>query len=215
MGDTGLFITFEGIEGCGKTTQMELLREYLEAKGRRVVKVREPGGTPLGEKVRSILLNIEDKVDPWAELFLFEACRAQIVKDVIRPALNDGDTVICDRFTDSTVAYQGYGRGLDLESVARINGLAAGGIVPDMTFLIDCEPETGLDRAWKRINLLVETSTQGEARFEKETLEFHRKVRLGYLREAKKNPGRIKVVDGNAEIPLIHRKICGIMDGIL
>ncbi|MBI5827347.1 MAG: dTMP kinase [Deltaproteobacteria bacterium] len=205
-----LFITFEGIEGSGKSTQMELLKRHMEGRGMEVLALREPGGTRLGERVRSILLNSsEEPVDPWAELFLYEACRAQLVSLVIRPSLEAGTTVICDRFTDSTLAYQGYGRGLDLEAVDRANVLAAGGLKPDITVLIDCEAEEGLRRAWSRIG-----SKEGgarEDRFEREDVSFHRRVRDGYLRIAGAEPDRVKVVDGGGEISTIHREICYII----
>ena len=206
----GLFITFEGVEGCGKSTQVSLLKEHLESMGRNVVALREPGGTMLGERVRSILVNqAEEPIDPWAELFMYEACRAQLVANVIRPALSEeGTIVICDRFIDSTVAYQGFGRGLDKEDVSRMNLLATGGLVPDITILIDVEAEAGLERAFARIS-----ASRGarEDRFEKEGSDFHKKVRQGYLALASINP-RFAVVDGRNEIPSIHKEICGIIN---
>ncbi len=208
----GFFITFEGIEGSGKSTQMEMLKRYLEGRGESVLAVREPGGTLLGEKVRGILLNSSDEpVDPMAELFLYEACRAQIVSNVIRPALKSGKTVICDRFTDSTLAYQGYARGLDIGAIREMNDRATGGLVPDLTVLIDLSPEAGLKRAWARIN-----GKKGalEDRFEKEGVLFHKKVREGYLKIAESDPGRVRVVDGAREIPVIHGDICGIINKI-
>ncbi len=187
---------------------MELLRGWFEERGEKALAVREPGGTKLGEKVRAILLNSDEEgIDPWAELFLYEACRAQLVSNVIRPALLKGTTVICDRFTDSTIAYQGYGRGLDTGAILSANALATGGLTPGVTLLIDCDPEVGLRRAWKRI----EAGSVGEDRFEKEDIAFHRRVRAGYLNMAEKEPGRIKVLDGSREIPLIHREICDII----
>lgn len=207
----GLFITLEGIEGSGKSTQMELLKRHLEGMGMEVLALREPGGTALGERVRSILLNSsEEPVDPWAELFLYEACRAQLVRRVIRPSLEAGTTVICDRFTDSTLAYQGYGRGLDIEAVSRANLVCAGGLRPDITVLIDCDAEEGLRRAWSRIG-----SKEGgarEDRFEREDVSFHRRVRDGYLMIAGAEPDRVKVVDGKGEISTIHRQICYIIE---
>lgn len=206
----GFFITFEGIEGCGKTTQVELLKGYLEKKGKEVLKLREPGGTALGEKVRAILLNSEaEPIDPWAELFLYEACRAQIVSNVIRNALGEGKIVICDRFTDSTIAYQGYGRGLDVGSIASLNEMATGGLKPGLTILVDCDPEVGLKRAWSRIEV---TSGAKEDRFEKEDIIFHKKVREGFLKIAAQEPQRVRVVRGEAEIPSIHKEICDIIE---
>ncbi|MDP2689878.1 MAG: dTMP kinase [Deltaproteobacteria bacterium] len=204
----GLFITFEGIEGCGKSTQMGLLKARLDKKGEKAVAVREPGGTGAGERVRSILLNSGGEgLDPWAELFLYEACRAQLVKEVIRPALEAGVTVICDRFIDSTLAYQGYGRGLDLEAVRTLNRLATGGLVPDVTILLDYGVEEGLKRAFGRME-----SAKGERedRFEKEAVAFHRRVREGYL-ELSRIEARIKRVDASAEISSIHKEICDII----
>lgn len=204
------FITFEGIEGCGKSTQLELLKSYLERKGKRVLSVREPGGTLLGERVRSILLNSTDEgVDPWAELFLYEACRAQIVAKVIRPALSEGKIVLCDRFFDSTMAYQGFGRGLDRTRIEGLNMLATGGLVPDITFLVDCDPEVGLHRAWARINAARGAK---EDRFEKEELAFHRRVREGFL-EIARTEKRVRLIDGSREISTVHRDICDIIEG--
>lgn len=207
----GFFITFEGIEGCGKSTQLELLKAHLEKKGRAVLSVREPGGTLLGERVRSVLLNgTEEGVDPWAELFLYEACRAQLVAKVIRPALATDKIVLCDRFFDSTLAYQGFGRGLNAEKIEGLNALATGGLVPDLTFLVDCAEEVGLKRAWARINA---STGAREDRFEKEELAFHRRVRGGFLAIARAAP-RVKVVDGSREISTVHREICDIIEGV-
>lgn len=207
----GFFITFEGIEGCGKSTQLELLKAHLEKKGRAVLSVREPGGTLLGERVRSVLLNgTEEGIDPWAELFLYEACRAQLVARVIRPALAEGKVVLCDRFFDSTLAYQGFGRGLDAGKIEGLNALATGGLVPDLTFLVDCEEDVGLKRAWARINA---SAGAREDRFEKEELAFHRRVREGFLAIAGAAP-RVKVIDGSREISTVHREICDIIEGV-
>ncbi|HXI09638.1 MAG TPA: dTMP kinase, partial [Thermodesulfobacteriota bacterium] len=171
----GFFITFEGIEGSGKSTQMEMLRRYLVDRGADVLTLREPGGTLLGEKVRELILKEWDEpVDPIAELFLYEACRAQVVANVIRPALKSGRTVVCDRFTDSTLAYQGYARGLDIDAIRYMNDRATGGLVPDLTVLIDLAPEAGLARVGGRGGC--------EDRLEKESVLFHKKVRDGYLK---------------------------------
>lgn len=206
----GLFITLEGIEGCGKTTQFNLLKAHFDDIGAGAVTVREPGGTSIGEKTRAVLLDsASGELDPRTELFLYEACRAQLVKEVLRPALEAGHTVLCDRFTDSTIAYQGWGRGLPVDAVKRLNALATGGITPDLTILLDCEPAAGLARAWSRIN---STGGAREDRFEREDLEFHTRVRTGYLALASEEPGRIKVVDASDEIPTIHAIICDIID---
>ncbi|MFQ5328879.1 MAG: dTMP kinase [Thermodesulfobacteriota bacterium] len=208
MGE-GVLITFEGIEGCGKSTQAGRLKAFLEGEGREVVTTREPGGTGLGERVRDILLQSGDMdISPLSELLLYAACRAQIIEEVIRPALADGSVVICDRFTDSTVAYQGYGRGIALETVLAINGQAVGDIAPALTLLLDCEPEVGLDRAWSRIK---EVSGAQEDRFEREDLDFHRSVRDGYLEIARREPGRMKVIDGSRSVEEIHKEIVGIV----
>jgi len=209
----GLFITIEGIEGSGKSTQMGLLKGYLEGKGMGVVAIREPGGTPLGERIRSMLLNAEGEgMTPLAELFLYEASRAQLISDVIAPALEAGVAVICDRYTDSTLAYQGYGRGLDKGEIELVNTAATGGLAPALPLLIDLEVEVGLKRAWSRIS--AKTGLK-EDRFEKEEVAFHRRVRQGYLEIAGKEPGRVRVVDGRGEIMSIHADICDIIDKTL
>ncbi|MBI5970471.1 MAG: dTMP kinase [Deltaproteobacteria bacterium] len=202
------FITFEGVEGCGKSTQVELLKGYLEKKGFKVLLVREPGGTRLGEKVRAILLNSEgDGMAPLTELFLYEACRAELVEKVIAPALKRGVFVICDRFVDSTVAYQGFGRGLKTD-IPLLNKLASNGLTPDVTFLLDLDPEIGLKRARKRIS----KTALKEDRFEKESLDFHKRVRKGFLKIAADTPKRVRVISGDGGIPLIHNAICDIIN---
>jgi dTMP kinase len=183
-----------------------------------VLAVREPGGTELGERVRSILLNIEKEktegeaegLDPWAELFLYEACRVQLVSKRIKPALEEGKVVICDRFTDSTLSYQGYGRGLDIDAVRSVNTLGSMGVVPDITFVLDCAPEVGLKRAGSRIES-IKTGPR-EDRFENEDIEFHTRVREGYLKLAGGEPDRIKVIDAEREIAVIHKEICDIIE---
>jgi dTMP kinase len=194
----GFFITFEGIEGCGKTTQMRLLKERLLAAGERVTSTREPGGCPIADKMRAILLDAENSaITPLAELLLYAAARAQHVREVIVPALERGETVLCDRFTDATVAYQGDGRGLDLATIDQLNRLATGGVQPKLTVLIDCPVQVGLSRALARIE-----STHGarEERFELESVRFHERVRAGYLRLAHDFPERFAVVDGSGDV---------------
>lgn len=206
-----LFITFEGVEGSGKTTQMEMLKEHLEWKGFQVVSTREPGGTELGEKIRGMLLNIEGQtITPWSELLLYAVCRAQLVNEVIKPALLDKKIVLCDRFADSTIVYQGYARGLNLEAVASLNKWVTDGISPAVTFIIDCPPEIGLKRALARIN--TRPGGSKEDRFERENIEFHEKIRDGYASLARQEANRIKIINGDREIPVIHKEICGIMD---
>ncbi len=208
----GIFITIEGVEGSGKTTLAGMLRGYFVEDGREVVGVREPGGTELGERVRSILLSHTGRIDPWAELLLYEACRAQVVEEVIRPSLERGMVVICDRFTDSTLAYQGYGRGLDLEAVESINRWVSKGIMPDITFLLDCPPEVGLERALGRIN---STAGPREDRFEREDMDFHRRVREGYLKIARMEPERVRIIDATGDVESIYRKVRDVLQRYL
>ncbi|OGQ06873.1 MAG: dTMP kinase [Deltaproteobacteria bacterium RBG_19FT_COMBO_46_12] len=187
------FITFEGVEGSGKTTQIQRLKKYLTQKGIPCKVTREPGGCPIGEKVRKILLNPDHReMVSMSELLLYEAARAQHVKEVIEPFLKKGGVVLCDRFSDATLAYQGYGRKIDLKWIERLNHLSSGGIKPDVTFLLDCPSEVGLKRALQRNRTLKQ---ENEGRFEKEKIQFHRRVRKGYLAIAKKEPRRVKVID--------------------
>jgi dTMP kinase len=190
----GFFITFEGCEGCGKSTQTRLLYNKLQNDKIATVLTQEPGGTPLGNKVRS-LLKVKRNIDisPLAELFLFNSCRSQLVADVINPALDSGKVVICDRFADSTLVYQGYGRGLDLKLITSVNAIATGGLEPDLTVLLDTDPELGLQR--KR--------NSADDRFEAENIAFHRKIRDGYLNLAQKKPGRWLVVESGQTIAQI------------
>ena len=188
-----LFITFEGVEGSGKTTQIERLKQYLVDQGISCMITREPGGTPIGERVRKILLNPEHHgMDPLTELLLYEAARVQHIREVLKPQLRKKTVILCDRFDDASVAYQGYGRKLDLSLVERSNRLATQGIRPNVTFLLDCPSHLGLGRALRRNRRLRQ---EKEGRFEKEKLQFHRRVRKGYLSIAKKEPHRVKVID--------------------
>lgn len=213
----GFFITFEGVEGCGKTTQMEMLRDHLEWKEKAVIAVREPGGTMLGEKIRTLLLNSEqweegEELSHLSELFMYEACRAQLIVNVIKPALDADKIVLCDRYTDSTISYQCFGRGLEKKAVDWVNEWVSGGLVPDLTILIDYPADKGLERARARIESRAHGNiAHKEDRFEKEDVEFHRRVRDGYLKLAEAEPGRIKVVDGDSDIAAIHKRICEIV----
>jgi len=211
-----MFITFEGIEGSGKSTQMEMLASYLEQQGRRVMAVREPGGTTLGERVRALLLSREEEViEATSELLLYEACRAELTAKVIAPALKRGFIVLCDRFTDSTLAYQGFARGLSKEVIRSLNMVATQGVVPGMTILVDCPVEVGLGRALKRTAERESCGRAAEDRFEQEAATFHDRVRAGFLELAAADPERIKVVDGTREIPVIHSEICDIIMHLL
>lgn len=197
----GLFITFEGADGCGKTTQINLLKKYLEENGHNVLLTREPGGKGLGEKVREILLNYDGPVSDRCESFLFLADRAQNVDVIVKPALAEGKIVLCDRHTDSTVAYQGYGRGLDLEKIHMLNNLATGGKKPDITFVFDVDIETSMKRVGNE-----------KDRMESAGREFFNKVRNGYLEIAKFEPERVKVVDSTRSIEEVHKDVVEIVE---
>jgi dTMP kinase len=196
----GLFITFEGGEGSGKSTQIRLLAERLNNRGIAVVTTREPGGCPISDRIRSILLDAGSReMTSTAELLLYAAARAQHVAQLLRPSLESGKVVLCDRYCDATVAYQGHGRGLDLSLIRTLNDIATGGLYPDLTLLIDCPAEVGLGRALGRIRKTAPTE-QREERFEMEDLAFHNAVRAGYAALAAADPGRMVVVDGTASI---------------
>jgi len=198
----GHFITLEGIEGSGKTTQAARLKDLLVRKGLDVVVTREPGGSPIAEKIREILLDPRNrKMVALTELFLYEASRTQHVAEVIRPALEAGKTVICDRFFDASTAYQGNARGLDMETVERLNLLATGGIVPDLTIVLDLPAEAGLRRL-----------KRSRDRIESEAIEFHERVRQGYLKLARLYPDRIKVVDASGGIDDISLAVAGTLE---
>ncbi|HEU6437298.1 MAG TPA: dTMP kinase [Nitratidesulfovibrio sp.] len=189
-----MFITFEGMEGSGKSTALNRVQQALLDEGHGVLLTREPGGSRLGRTLRSILLDLSnDDIVPEAELFLYLADRAQHVGQVIRPALAEGVVVLSDRYADSTVVYQGYGRGLDPERLRELNDMAVGGLWPDLTLVFDLPPEEGLRRAMTR-NLREGTSVS-EGRFEAEHLAFHARVREGYLTWAALHPARFRVVD--------------------
>lgn len=203
MTNKGYFITFEGIDGCGKTTQMNLLTEYLEKQGYEVVLTREPGGKGLGEKIREILLNYDGDVSSNAEAFLFLADRAQNIENIVVPAVESGKIVLCDRHTDSTIAYQGYGRGVDIERLTLLNEIATGGKKPDLTIVFDIDIETSMARVGKE-----------KDRMESAGLEFFNKVRNGYLDIAKQEPERVKVVNSSRDIDSIHRDVVSLFAGL-
>jgi dTMP kinase len=190
----GYFITFEGVEGCGKTTQIRMLSEFLSARGIATRLTREPGGCPIADKIRAILLDAENHaLAPLSELMLYAAARAQHVSEVITPALGAGEIVLCDRFCDATTAYQSFGRGIDRSVIDTLNSHACQGVSPDLTVLFDCDPAVGLDRARQRIEA---SSGPREERFELEALAFHQRVRAGYLQLATEQPDRFLIING-------------------
>jgi len=199
-----LFITFEGPEGSGKTTQIELLRDYLEEKGHPVLATREPGGTSIGDQVRAVLLAPRNtEMLPASEALLFSAARAQIVNQVIRPHLARGHIVLCDRYADSTLAYQGYGHGLDLEILHSITDLVTEGLKPDLTVYLDIDIEEGLRR-----KLLAYKAGNSEwNRLDQQETAFHRRVREGYLQMAAGEPDRWLVIDATQSLEAIHASI--------
>lgn len=201
-----MFITLEGIEGSGKTSQVHEIIAYLKEAGRDCIATREPGGTGIGKKIRSILLDPESAgLVPMAELLLYNADRVQHISQVIKPHLEKGGIVLCDRFFDATLVYQGYARGLDLDMIKRLHTLACGGITPDLTLLLDLDPEIGLKRAWSQI--AIGDRTRDETRFEKEKLEFHVKVRNGYLELARLEPDRFVIIDAARDQHHVYRQI--------
>jgi dTMP kinase len=210
----GYLITFEGVEGSGKTTQIRRLEKRLTGRGWQCMMTREPGGSSVGDQIRGILLSSESlELTPLGELFLYEATRIQHVVQVIGPALKRDVIVLCDRFCDATVAYQGYARKLDLKLVADLNRLASQGIIPDLSLLLDCPAEVGLKRASRRIN--TRKGGPREDRFEMESLAFHQTVREAYLNIARENPDRVRVIDASGEKTETHRAVCDIVEGWL
>jgi len=200
----GHFLTFEGMDGCGKTTQLRMLAQRLREQGREVVETVEPGGTEIGRQIRRILLDPENSaIEARTELLLYFASRAQNVDEVIRPALDAGSVVVCDRFTDSTLVYQGCGRGLDAATVLELDRIACQGLRPETTVLIDIDLETSLSRARKR----NERSGQAESRIDDESAAFHESVRKGYLALAAAEPSRFVVIDGRASISEVAERI--------
>jgi dTMP kinase len=201
----GRFITFEGMDGCGKTTQLRLLAVALRERGVEVVETVEPGGTEIGRQIRRILLDpANSEIHARTELLLYFASRAQNVEQVIRPALAAGHTVLCDRFTDSTLVYQGCGRGLDSQIVVELDRIACQGLRPDTTFLIDIDPATSLARAKHRNR---HSGGPAESRIDEESAAFHERVRQGYLELAASEPARFVVIDGRATIGKVAKNI--------
>ena len=193
-----MFITFEGIEGCGKSTQAKLLYEWFTGNGHRAILTREPGGTTTAEEIRKFILGHHDEYfPPFSELCLYIAARGFHVENLIRPNLEKGIHVICDRFADPTLAYQGYGRGLNLELILQMNKEATGGLEPDITFLLDVPVEVGLSRI----------KSKQKDRMEGEPLEFHRRVREGFLKIAEQKPERVVVLDGTKDKEMIFSEV--------
>ena len=207
MSATGFFITLEGPEGAGKSTQLKLLADHLTGAGHSVVVTREPGGTPLAESIRDVVKHFSgpEPMHPETELLLFAAARVQHVRQVIKPALDAGKIVLCDRFADSTEAYQGAGRELDADFLRKLNHFATFWRMPDLTILIDLAPEIGMARA--RARALQLGLVQENDRMEAEKMDFHRKVREGFLAIARREPERVKVFDGARPAELLHREI--------
>lgn len=220
-----MFITFEGPEGAGKSTQIAYLAESLREMGREVVTTREPGGVPAAEEIRDLVLH--GNLCPETEALLFLAARAEHARVVLRPALERGAVILCDRFNDSTLAYQGYGLGLDLETLRSLCGFASTGLVPDLTLLLDLPPEVGLRRRMpsgtrtaEQLHLEIDLGDAGEQtppqainKMENRALEFHRRVREGFLREAERDPRRISIVNASRSIRQVQRDILKLVLG--
>lgn len=204
MAASGIFLSFEGIDGCGKTTQLEGMARRLRAAGCEPVIAQEPGGTRLGNRIRALLLDAANaELQPIPELLLYFASRAQNIAEVIRPALEAGRVVLCDRFTDATAAYQGYGRGLGLQTVRQIEEIACPGVKPDLTFWLDIDPETGVARARRRNN----ARNGEESRMEQEGFEFYAKVRQGYMEIHQAEPRRVRRIDAAGSVEDVARRI--------
>lgn len=209
-----MFITLEGIEGSGKTTQISHIVDFFKAKGKTAVPTREPGGTAIGRRIRSILLDPESTdLAPEAELLLYTADRVQHIKTVIQPHLDAGDIIVCDRYFDATLSYQGYARRLDIEMIQELHRIACHGLMPDLTLLLDLEPKTGLSRAWSQIDR--GSRTNDETRFEKEKLEFHERVRSGYLELMAKDPHRFVLIDAEQDAKHVRLQIINALEKII
>ena len=202
-----MFINFEGGDGSGKSTQSSILTNRIKQEGFKVILIQEPGSTQLGNYLRTWLK--QEDTTPLAELFLFEAARAELIHKIISPALKNSTIIICDRFSDSTLAYQGFGRGIPLLDIIQLNQIATQGIVADLTFLLDCNPIKSLNRTQQINTADNESSRRGKEgeRFEKETIEFHTRIREGYLKLAAKDPKRWRIINGEKPIPSISKEI--------
>ncbi len=209
-----MFISLEGIEGCGKTTQLEFLSTYLAEKGRSYVVTREPGGTAIGKKIRSILLDPASKaLVPAAELLLYMADRAQHIDALIKPRLAEGKIVLCDRYFDATLVYQGFARGLDTGFIRDLHRIIFKDLKPDITLLLDLPPRIGLARAWQELD--SGNRSDAESRFEEEAISFHEKVRAGYLELAKMEPGRFKIIDASRPLDAVQADIRQVLSAHL
>ncbi|MEW6618710.1 MAG: dTMP kinase [bacterium] len=210
MNRLSMFITFEGTEGSGKTTQSELLTKALREKGFEVIHTYEPGGTKISDKIRQILLDPENSnMSALTELFLYLSARAQHIEEVIKPALAAGKIVICDRFIDATMAYQGYGRGLNKDLIQKLNAVVTQEIKPDLTFVLDVDPQEGLEMA-----KTLSTAGLGD-RIEQEALDFHQRVRQGYLEISKQESARVKIINRQKSVEEIHQIILNLCSGIV
>ena len=204
------FITFEGGDGTGKSTQLRSLADHLTEQGKSYILTREPGATSLGKFIRQILLEVgKQPINSSTELFLYLADRAQHIQEVVAPAIAQGKIVLCDRHTDSTLAYQGYGRGIDIDLLRRLNNMATCGIKADLTFLLDCPVEIALSRTAARG---VRSKTRREDRFEREELDFHERVRAGFLELARAEPDRFRIIDASTSIQEATEQIKAIID---
>jgi len=208
----GFFITLEGPDGAGKGTQARRLGEHLRRAAVDVLNTREPGGTPIGERIRQVLLDeAHREMAPETEMLLFAASRAQFVREVVRPALARGTTVLSERYVDASLAYQGFGRGLDVGLVRTVNGVATGGLLPDLTLLLDIDPAVGLER----VQAAGRAGAAGGDRLEQETLAFHQRVRAGFLQLARESPKRFVVIDAQGDVERVHREVVRAVDGLL
>ncbi|NTV01599.1 MAG: dTMP kinase [Chlorobiaceae bacterium] len=204
-----MLITFEGIDGAGKSTQVARLKRHLQELGHEVLTLREPGGTEVCENIRELLLQSKHDIAPVTELLLFAASRAELVEKVILPALEQGSIVILDRFSDSTTAYQGYGRGLSLELLEKVNGIATFGLRPDITFFLDITPEDAMIRKFSEKSLPLAFDSEELDRMESSGLEFYRRVRDGYLRIHESEPERMVLLDARLSPQILHERISG------
>jgi dTMP kinase len=206
------FISFEGIDGCGKTTQIKLLEESLRSRGIPVIIAREPGGTAVGDLIRRVLLDSKTvNLRPISELLLYYASRHQNLYQTILPALESGHWVLCDRYADASMAYQGYGRQIDLDTIEELNRIVIGCRMPDMTILLDIDPRVSLERAKVRNR----QDPVDEGRFERESLEFYDRVRQGYLAMAMKEHPRFRVLEGNQPIDILHQEVVKVITPLL